>query len=139
MGYRIPSKISKFLSVGLLAYIVNIGLFNLLIISGILKSKPVSASIISTLISILVAYYGNRFYTFSEPKRNVSKASALKFFLINFIALSFSAVILGITHYVLHIHSLLVDNIAANILGIGLGTIFRYYAYNKFIFKEVVQ
>lgn len=130
------SRITKFLGVGFLAYLTNIGVFNMIMLSKVIGHKPVTASIISTLTSILVAYYGNRFFTFATPDRELTERSWVKFFLVNLIALSFSALCLGFTHYILGIKSLLVDNISANVIGIILGTVFRYYAYNKFIFKS---
>lgn len=136
---KLNSHISRFLGVGLLAYLINVGLFNFLMITGILGHKPVTASVVSTLTSIIAAYYGNRFITFNGGDKELTERSWLKFFLVNLIALSFSALSLAFTHYVLGIRSLFIDNISANVVGIALGTIFRYYAYNKFIFKTKVN
>ena len=45
-----------------------------------------------------------------------------------------AALCLGITHYVLGFTSTAADNVSANIIGTGLGTIFRFWAYRRFIF-----
>jgi hypothetical protein len=40
---------------------------------------------------------------------------------------------------VLDLHSWLSDNIAANFIGLGLGTLFRFWSYRKFVFKEEIE
>jgi hypothetical protein len=46
--------------------------------------------------------------------------------------LSFSHDLLGFT-------SPLADNISGNFFGIGLGTLFRFWAYRRFVFTELSQ
>ena len=41
---------------------------------------------------------------------------------------------LWFSHYVLELTSPLADNIAANVVGVGLGTIFRYFCYKYLVF-----
>jgi len=49
------------------------------------------------------------------------------------VAMVIAVVCLGFSRYVLDLHSQLADNVA-NILGIGFGTLFRFWAYRKFVF-----
>ena len=42
---------------------------------------------------------------------------------------------LGISHYVLGFTSPLADNIAANGVGLALGTAFRFWSYRRWVFK----
>ena len=58
---------------------------------------------------------------------------SLLFFGVNVVALGISAVTLTISHYGLGFTSILADNVAT-IIGIGLGTLFRFWAYRKFVF-----
>jgi hypothetical protein len=37
---------------------------------------------------------------------------------------------------VLDQHNALADNISANVIGLGLGTLFRFWSYRKFVFRE---
>ena len=57
----------------------------------------------------------------------------LLFFGVNAIALGISAITLYLSHYGLGFTSILADNVAT-IIGIGLGTLFRFWAYRKFVF-----
>lgn len=129
-------ELSKFLTIGLLCYVINVGLFNLLLLLPGFKDKPLTSNIISSLISILVSYLGNNSYTFSKRNKRVNKKDALTFLVINLVAMLFSVVSLGVSRYILDLHSVYSDNIAANIIGIGLGTIFRYLCYKNIIYKK---
>jgi len=131
-------ELMKFGSVGALAYIVNLGLFNLLVHFPIspLDDRPVTGSLLAGIVSILVAYFGNRFWTWKDrPRRAMSREIAL-FFVINGIGILMSAAVLSISRYILGFQSALADNIAANVIGIGLGTIFRFWSYRVWVFPR---
>jgi len=131
-------ELMKFGSVGAIAYIANLGLFNLLVHFPIspLDDRPVTGSLLAGSVSILVAYFGNRFWTWKDrPRRAMSREIAL-FFIINGIGILISAAVLYISRYILGFQSALADNIAANVIGIGLGTIFRFWSYRVFVFPK---
>jgi putative flippase GtrA len=128
----------KFGSVGAVAYVVAVGGFNALVhLPGApLKSKPVTASIISGALSIMVAYIGNRHWTWRDrPKGNLSREISL-FFALNLIGLAIGTLTLAFSRYVLGFDSALADNISANVIGVGIGTLFRFYSYRKWVFKS---
>lgn len=131
-------ELMKFGSVGAIAYIVNLGLFNLLVHFPIspLDDRPVTGSLLAGSVSILVAYFGNRFWTWKDrPRRAMSREIAL-FFIINGIGILISAAVLYISRYIFGFQSALADNIAANVIGIGLGTIFRFWSYRVWVFPK---
>jgi putative flippase GtrA len=136
--YSLRHELGKFFSVGALAYVVGVGGFNLLVHleSAPLASKPLTASIISGVVSIFVAYLGNRHWTWRDRARSGARREISLFFLINGIALIFNVVCLAISRYVLGFESALADNIAANIIGVGLGTLFRFWSYRTIVFKH---
>jgi putative flippase GtrA len=43
----------------------------------------------------------------------------------------------AISHYLLDFTSTLADNIAANVIGLGLGTAFRFWSYRRWVFPEL--
>lgn len=136
--YSLRHELGKFFSVGALAYVVGVGGFNLLVHleSAPLASKPLTASIFSGVVSIFVAYLGNRHWTWRDRARSGARREISLFFLINGIALIFNVVCLAISRYVLGFESALADNIAANIIGVGLGTLFRFWSYRTIVFKH---
>ena len=52
------------------------------------------------------------------------------------IGLGISLTILWFSHYVLGLTSPLADNISANIVGLGAGSLFRFWAYRRFVFTH---
>jgi len=46
---------------------------------------------------------------------------------------------LWISHYALGLTSPLADNISANVVGLGLGTLFRFWSYRKWVFREELE
>ena len=134
---NLRQELGKFFGVGLMAYLVAVGGFNLLVHldSAPLKSKPLTASILSGALSILVAYFGNRHWTWRDRKWSGAKREITLFFIINIISLGISVICLAISRYILGFNSILADNISANIIGVGIGTIFRFWAYRTYVFK----
>ena len=43
---------------------------------------------------------------------------------------------LGFSHYVLDLRSPLADNISANLVGLALGMVFRFWSYRTFVFTD---
>lgn len=136
--YRIRQELGKFFSVGLIAYIVGVGGYNALVHAkgAPLASKPLTASVISGALSILVAYFGNRHWTWKDRQRTGAKREIALFFLINGIALVFGVLCLAFSRYVLGLKSVLADNISANVIGVGVGTLFRFWTYRTVVFKR---
>lgn len=128
---------SKFLTVGGFAYLIDTGLFNFLRYAGqdpLLADKPLTAKIVSASIATLFAYFGNKQWTYaSRTGRKVSQEIFL-FFVLNGVAMAIAVLCLFVSHYVLQFTSPLADNIAANVVGVGLGTLFRFVTYRKWVF-----
>ena len=136
--FRLRTELGKFFGVGLMAYVVRVGGFNLLvhIKPAPLESKPLTASILAGALSILVAYFGNRHWTWRDRKWSGARREIVLFFIINIISLSFNVICLAISRYILGFDSILADNISSNVIGVGIGTIFRFWAYRTHVFKR---
>ena len=135
--FRLRTELGKFFGVGLMAYVVALGGFNLLvhIKPAPLESKPLTASILAGALSILVAYFGNRHWTWRDRKWSGARREIVLFFIINIISLSFNVICLAISRYILGFDSAVADNISANVIGVGIGTLFRFWSYRTIIFK----
>ena len=133
-------EIAKFGLVGLSALVVDIGLFNVLRFAGgegPLYDKPLTAKVISVAVATTVAYAGNRFWTFRHRGRTHMGKEYLMFFALNGVAMLIAVTCLWISHYVLGLDSPLADNISANVIGLGLGTLFRFWSYRKWVFPAI--
>jgi putative flippase GtrA len=137
---ELAHEVAKFGVVGCVAFAVDIGVFNLLRYhggEGVLYEKPITAKVVSTVVATLVAYLGNRFWTFRDRERVGYAREYLLFFLLNAVGLLISVGCLWLSHYVLDLRSPLADNVSANVVGLGLGTLFRFWAYRRWVFPEM--
>lgn len=131
-------ELAKFGVVGAVAYLVDLTTFNALR-SGALESKPLTAKAISTVVATTVAYFGNRHWTFRHRERQGMRKEYALFFGFNAVGLAIALSCLGTSHYLLDLTSPLADNISANVVGMALGTIFRFWAYRRFVFLETEE
>ena len=133
---QLRREVAKFGTVGAVAYVVDVGVFNLLRFSELspITHKPITAKIISSIVATLVAYIGNRYWAFASRSAGSHRESLTLFFGFNGIAMVIAAVCLWFTHYALGLTSQAADNFSANIVGTGLGTLFRFYAYRRWVF-----
>ena len=138
---RIKSEFMKFGLVGAIAYVIDVTTFNVLRFhgtEGILYDKPLTAKAISTALATTWAYFGNRHWTFRHRQRTSFRREYLLFFLLNGVGMVIALSCLGISHYALDLTSALADNISANVIGLVLGTIFRFWSYRKWVFLDSV-
>ena len=137
-------ELVKFGAVGALAFIVDFGTFNLLRfglfgVPGPLADKPLSAKTASVVLATVAAWLGNRYWTFRRRRRAGASREFLLFVGMNAAGLAIALGCLWISHYVLGLRTALADNIAGNFVGLGLGTLFRFWAYRRFVFPETAD
>jgi len=125
-------ELAKFGIVGLTGMVVDIGVSNLMVL-GPLSHKPLTASGVSMILATFVTYFGNRHWTWKDRDRRGVRREYTLFFALNAVALGISTGVMAITTYVMHLDSHLWFNIA-KVIGIGLGTLFRFWSYRKFVF-----
>ncbi len=130
---------AKFGVVGGVGFIVDVTVFNLLRFAGdpgLLEHKPLTAKAISVAVATMVTYLGNRHWTWAERQRTGASREVALFFLLNAMGMAIALGCLAISHYVLDLRSPLADNISANVVGLFLGMLFRFWSYRTFVFKR---
>lgn len=130
----------KFGVVGAVAYVVDLGVFNLLLHVGeepVLDGRPLTAKVVSVCVATMVAWLGNRYWTFRRRRRSAVPRELLLFVLVNVGGLLLALVPLAVSRYVLGLTSPVADNIAANVVGLALGTLFRFLMYRTVVFASV--
>ena len=126
----------KFGLVGLVGLVVDVSLFNLLSLSGPgWWSEPLQAKFISTSVAIVVNWLGNRYWTFRRDKRSDVFRELVEFVAASVAGMLVTLATLWFTHYVLGFDSLLADNISANVIGLGLGTLVRFALYRWWVWN----
>lgn len=133
---RLTSReVVSFLAVGGAGYLVDVGGFNLLRSVPLFAGHdPTLAKVLAVALAMVATYVGNRALTWRDADSADRHREVVLFVLFNTIGLGFSVVTLFVSHHLLGLTSGLADNISANVIGIGLGTIFRFWSYRRFVF-----
>ena len=124
------AELAKFGTVGALSFLIDVAIFNALLL---LMDKPLTAKVISTVFSATNAFVLNRAWSFKHRARTNVRREYTLFFVLNAVGLSIALLCLAVSHYVLGFQSRLADNIAANGVGLVLGTTFRFWSYRRFV------
>jgi putative flippase GtrA len=129
-------ELGKFGTVGAVAFAVDATLFNYLRAKGM---ETLAAKAISTAVAATVAFIGNRFWTWRHRERSGLAREYGLFFFFNAVGLGIGVTCLAIGHYGLGhfwpwFTSPLADNIFGLLIGTAFGTLFRFWAYRRFVF-----
>ena len=129
----------RFGVVGLVGVVVDVGIFNLLRLTvlapELIHEGPVIAKVISTSIAIVTNWLGNRYWTFGSMRRSRVLREGLEFALVSVGGMGIALLCLWVSHYLLGFTSALADNIATNVVGLALGTAFRFTFYRIWVFR----
>ena len=142
MGHRwqrFLSEGAKFLTVGGLATLVSFLIFNGLVHGyvdgpGPMHDQPLVAFVLANLLGMVVSYRGSRSWAFRNREAVGVAGGRVAFLVINVVSMIIPLACLAFTRYVLGRADPIADNIAANVVGLGLGTLARFWAIRTFIF-----
>ncbi len=135
LARRVPMEVLTFLAVGGTGYVVDVAAFNLLLAVGPFAGHdPSLARIAAVGVAMCVTYFGNRMLTLRGAGLADRRREVVLFVVFNVVGLSFSVLTLWISHDLLGLTSRLADNISANVVGLALGTAFRFWSYRRFVF-----
>ena len=142
MGHRwqrFLSEAAKFLTVGGLATLVSFVIFNGLVHGyvdgpGPMHDQPLVAFVLANLVGMLVSYRGSRSWAFRHREAVGVAGGRVAFLVINLVSMVIPLACLAFTRYALGRADPIADNIAANVVGLGLGTLARFWAIRSFIF-----
>lgn len=131
-------EVGKFGTVGGIAFLIDLTIFNILLRAG---SETLLAKTISTSIATTLAFAGNRFWTWRHRQHHHMARQYTTFFVLNAVGLGIGLSCLAISHYGLgqiwpELQTPLADNISGQFIGTGLGTLFRFWSYRKFVFPD---
>ncbi len=120
---------AKFGIVGL----TGIGVTNLVFIPlHSVGAGPLTSVTVATAAATFVTFLGNRYWSFRDREGGGTARESTMFFILNGFGLLIQYAVLGFSNYVLGLTTKPENVIAVN-LGIGLGTLFRWWAYRKWV------
>lgn len=137
---RLARYAVKFGIVGGIGYVIDVSIFNALILYGTAHNSDaffftsLGAKTVSTTVAILFNWVGNRYWVFRSHRRRDIWREFFEFAVVSLGGMLISLALLWFTHHVLGLRSLLADNISANVIGLGLGTIFRFVLYRYWVY-----
>ena len=130
----------KFGAVGLVGYFIDFGISNALWLGALGEDNffhsTLGAKIVSVSIATLATWFGNRYWTFREHRRENFVTELLEFAVIAVLGLGISVACLWFSEYVLGYTSILSRNIAGNVVGLAIATAFRFLLYRYWVYGE---
>jgi putative flippase GtrA len=131
--HGISDEVAKFAVIGIINVFVNLAVYNLLL-RTVLDSGEVKAKAIATVVAATCAYFMNRHWTYRDRPKSALRREYTLFLFFNAVGLVIEVAVVWIAKYGFGATSDLVFNICT-IIGIVLGTIFRFWAYRNHVFK----
>jgi putative flippase GtrA len=132
----------RFLAVGGLATVVSLVGFNVLV-HGLfldrapLADRPILAFVIVNLTAGVVAYVGMKLYAFRDRRAEDTAGGVVRFFTLGALTMLIPGLCLWFSRYVLGLSGPVSDNLAANVVGLGLSAATRFWVFRRFVFSEV--
>ena len=124
-------EVAKFGTVGILAFLITI------VGANVLRSGaglgPLPSVTIATIVATVFAFFGNKLWAFRHRNGSHLGRESVLFFVFNGIGLLIQLAFVAAVHYGLGLTDTLSYNVA-NIIGIGVATIFRLYCYRRWVF-----
>jgi putative flippase GtrA len=129
-------ELLKFCVVGGFGAVIDLG--GAAVLHGRYHVGPLESKAISTIIATVLTYLGSRFWTFKHRENQALGREATLFIVLNVIGLVIAEAVIALVTYGLGRHSQLEYN-AASVVGTGLATIFRYFAYRRWVFTAPAE
>lgn len=129
-------EVAKFGVVGGLAFVLTIVLFNAFH-SGA-GMDPILATTLANALATVFAFIGNKFWAFRHRRGSHWGRETLLFFFFNGIGILITdGVVAAVQHGLGRSDNLSLN--VANIVGVGLATLFRLFCYRRWVFTYAPQ
>jgi putative flippase GtrA len=133
------AQLARFGVVGGFGFVLDVGVFNLLLLTVLapehVHGAPVIAKTVSTLVAIAANWLGNRYWTFSAQRSDRSVREGVEFLIASIVGMAVGVGCLWFSHYVLHLTTVLDDNLASNVVGVLLGAVVRFWLYRSWVYR----
>ncbi|OIJ90172.1 GtrA family protein [Streptomyces colonosanans] len=131
---QLMREIAKFGAVGGAGLLVNLLVFNL--VRHATGLQVVRASVIATVVAIVFNYIGFRYFTYRDRDKSGRTREMTLFLLFSAAGLVIENGVLYLATYGFGWDGQLQSNVF-KFLGIGLGTLFRFWSYRTWVFKAL--
>ena len=129
---RALRRLVLFLVVGGVATVADVALFNLLHYG--VGVGPLTSKVASTVVGGIIAFVGNRQWSFADHAPGQFRRQVLAFLAVNVASLLLALLPLALARYGLGLTSVLALNIAGNGIGLLMATALRFEGYRRWVF-----
>lgn len=130
-GHLAVKELGAFGIVGAVCFLIDLGLFQLLYAHVGLGA--VTSKLVSTLVSMTVAFFAHRHWSFSHRARTGLRREYSLFFVVNGLTLLLGLAIVAAVRYPLGQDSALALQVA-NVASTAIGTLVRFASYRTWVF-----
>jgi putative flippase GtrA len=127
-------EVAKFGVVGTFGWIIDTGVY-LYLMNGPLHQGEVWAKGWGSVVAALFTWVANRYWTFRDRRQDNVLREFVLFIVMNVIGLLIATGCVAFTKYVLEMTSGWAMFVSGSVVGLVLGTIFRYLAYRYWVFN----
>ncbi|MFI5084703.1 MAG: GtrA family protein [Actinomycetales bacterium] len=128
-------EVAKFGVVGGVSFVIDTGIY-LWLLNGPMSGHPTKAKIVSAVVATVFSWVANRYWTFRHRRRANIVREIVLFAIMNGVGIAIAAACVYVSHWMLGFHTAFADFISGSVVGLVLGTIFRFFAYRFWVFTE---
>ena len=128
---RFAELIPELAKFGLVGSVVDLG--GAAYLHGAVGIGPMVSKGLSIVAATALTYLGSRFWTFRHRVNQALLREGVLFAALNIVGLALAECVIAFVTYGLDMKGTLAYN-AASLAGTGLGTVFRYFSYKKWVF-----
>ncbi len=142
---RFLAEAGRFLAVGGVATLVALILFNFLVHGLVTGYRPLLADhailgyVLANTVGMVISYRGSRSWAFRDRTPVHSDGGRIAFVGINLATMTLPIGCLWISRSLLGLDDPLSDNISANVIGLSMGLVARFYLFRTFVFRRPVH
>lgn len=142
---RFLAEVGRFLAVGGLATMVALFLFNLLVHGfnpasrAPLSDHVILAYVLANTAGMVISYRGSRSWAFRDRPPRQADGGRLAFLVINVVTMALPIGCLWISRNMLGLDDPISDNVSANVIGLAMGLVARFYLFRRFVFRRPVH
>ncbi|MBC3842593.1 GtrA family protein [Streptacidiphilus sp. 4-A2] len=133
---RLANELAKFGAVGIVGVVIQMVALALLL--DVMHGATVRANIIATLIAIGANYIGYRYWVYRDADAQTRTREITLFLVFSGIGLVIQNAVLYALTYGLDMHAKSVA-LFFTMVGIGVATLFRFWAYRTFVFTRSAE
>jgi putative flippase GtrA len=127
-------EIAKFGVIGAVSFVLTTVLSNVLHFSAGLG--PLTSFGLGTITAAVLSYFANRHWTWRDRDKTGLRRELPLFLALSVVGIGISELPLGVSKYLMGLDSPLSYNISSTIIGTGLGTIWRFWSFRRWVFIE---